>query len=81
MITTLYYFVCGPPPGKAEEFFRRLTAAGGPPSGWRIYPHASHDGQALHIVEAASRAEITSHLGLFAGLYECGEIIEIVKGS
>jgi hypothetical protein len=81
MMTALFYFVGGPRPGKAEEFFRRLTAAGGPPSGWRIYPHASHDCNALHIVEATSPTEITSHLALFADIYERGEIVEIASRS
>jgi hypothetical protein len=81
IVKAQYYFVGGPLPGKAEEFLRRLNAAGGPPPGWRIYPHASHDGRALHLVEAASLAEITSHLKLFADIYQCGEIIEIVAGG
>ena len=40
-----YYFVGGPLPGRMEEFRRRLGAAGGPPTGWLVYPHVSGDGQ------------------------------------
>lgn len=64
--------------GFAEEFFRRLGALGGPPPGWRIYPHAGSDGKALHIIEAESREEIIEHLNNFAGIYDRGEIIEII---
>lgn len=75
----LYYFVGGPIPGAAEEFFRRLNAAGGPPAGWSIYPHASHDGNALHVVEVASVDEITAHLAQFADIYRYGPIVEIAR--
>ncbi len=53
-----FYFVGGPKAGQAEEFFRRLAQIGGPPSGWRIYPHAIKDGKALHLVEVESQDEI-----------------------
>jgi hypothetical protein len=36
----MFYFVGGPKVGQAEEFFRHLNQIGGPPSSWRIYPHA-----------------------------------------
>ena len=36
-----YYFVGGPKEGFAEEFFQRLGKLGGPPVGWRIFPHAN----------------------------------------
>ena len=78
-MTRLYYFVGGPFPGAAEEFFRLLSAAGGPPPGWSIYPHASHDGNALHVVEAASVDEISAHLGQFADIYQHGPIVEIAR--
>ncbi len=76
---TTYYFVGGPRPGEAEEFFRRLNAAGGPPAGWQIYPHASGDGKALHIVRADSAAAIESHLARFADIYEATPPVEVVE--
>jgi hypothetical protein len=75
----LYYFVGGPHPGKEKEFFGRLAAAGGSPAGWRIYPHASNDGKALHIANVNSPEEITRHLAKFSDVYEHGEIIEIIE--
>ena len=39
----VFYFVGGPTLGNEVEFYRRLEQAGGPPPGWRIYPHASGD--------------------------------------
>jgi hypothetical protein len=74
----IFYFVGGPKPGQAEEFFRRLKQIGGIPSGWRIYPHASNDGKALHLVEVKSQDEIVHHLEHFHDIYECSEIVEII---
>lgn len=78
-MTRLYYFVGGPLPGAADEFFKRLSAAGGSPPGWAVYPHAARDGKALHVVEATSVVEITAHLDQFADIYRYGPIVEIVK--
>jgi hypothetical protein len=72
-----YYFVGGPLPGRMDEFRRRLDAAGGPPPGWRIYPHASGDGRALHVVEAESRDAILRHLARFDGIYAYDDIIAV----
>jgi hypothetical protein len=72
-----YYFVGGPLPGKMDEFRRRLDAAGGPPAGWTLLPHASGDGRALHVVEAESQEAILRHLALFDGIYAQGEIVEV----
>jgi hypothetical protein len=47
----LFYFVGGPVPGAAEDFLRRLREIGGPLRGWKIYPHATNDGKALHVAE------------------------------
>lgn len=76
-----FYFVGGPKEGFTEEFFQRLGEIGGPPPGWQIYPHASHDGKALHIVEAETTNEILDHLQNFNDIYDRGEIIEIVIGD
>lgn len=73
-----FYFVGGPKAGKTEEFFRRLETIGGTPATWRVYPHASKDGKALHIVEVESQDEILNHLHHFDGIYEWSEIVEIV---
>lgn len=73
-----YYFVGGPLPGKTGEFFARLGALGGPPPGWQIHPHASGDGNALHLVQAGSPADITAHLDHFSDIYEHGPIVEVV---
>lgn len=72
-----FYFVGGPIPGQAEAFFRRLDAAGGPPSGWRIYPHARGDSKALHIVRTESADSINAHLAQFADIYEATLPIEL----
>ena len=72
-----YYFVGGPLPGRMEEFRRRLGAAGGPPTGWLVYPHASGDGQALHVVDAESSEAILEHLAHFSGIYAHGAIVEV----
>ena len=74
-----FYFVGGPAPGRAATFFRELDAMGGPPDGWRIYPHADGRGRALHIVEAESDAPIDAHLAQFGSTYERGPIVEIVS--
>lgn len=74
-----FYFVGGPKEGFSEEFFRRLGEIGGPPPGWHIYPHACHDGKALHIVEVETINEILEHLQHFNDIYDRGEIIEIIR--
>jgi hypothetical protein len=74
-----YYFVGGPLPGRMDEFRRRLDAAGGPPPGWVVLPHASGDGLALHLVEAGSREEVLGHLAIFAGIYAHDEIFELTS--
>lgn len=74
-----FYFVGGPKEGLTEKFFRRLGDIGGPPSGWHIYPHANNDGKALHIVEAETISKILEHLQHFEGIYDRGEIIEIIS--
>lgn len=74
-----FYFVGGPKEGFSEEFFRRLGEIGGPPTGWHIHPHTNRDGQALHIVEAENISEILEHLQHFDGIYNRGEIIEIIR--
>jgi hypothetical protein len=66
-----FYFVGGPTPGHGEAFFRRLEAAGGPPPGWRIYPHARGDGKALHIVRAESDDSINALGFVKAGSGSC----------
>jgi hypothetical protein len=75
----LWYFVGGPLAGRMEEFRARLAAAGGPPKGWTLYPHASGDGLALHVVRADSRESILRHLALFEGIYGRGEIVEVIE--
>lgn len=75
----VFYFVGGPTAGNAPEFFRRLEEAGGPPPGWRIYPHASGDGRALHLVEADTEEAITAHLARFADIYEATASTEIIE--
>ena len=74
----LYYFVGGPLPGQMDEFRRRLERIGGSPAGWTIYPHASGDGKALHLVEAGSPQEIQDHLQHFSDIYEHSPIMEII---
>jgi hypothetical protein len=76
-----FYFVGGPTPGDAETFFRRLDAAGGPPRGWRIYPHACGDGKALHIVRAESTDPTNAHLAQFADVYEATPPIELAEAG
>jgi hypothetical protein len=72
-----YYFVGGPLPGTMDEFRRRLDAAGGPPQGWLVLPHASGDGRALHVVLADSREAILRHLAHFEGIYAHDAIVEV----
>lgn len=76
-----YYFVGGPREGREAAFFGRLQELGGAPPDWRIYPHASGDGRALHLVEAESEAPILAHLAQFGELYEYGPIVEVAHRS
>ena len=73
----MFYFVGGPKAGHEAEFFRRLQQVGGTPAGWRLYPHTSQDGKALHIVRADSLQQILEHLRHFSDIYERGEIVRI----
>ena len=66
-------------PGHADEFFWRLAQAGGVPPTWQIYPHASGDGQALHVVRAEAEDAITTHLAQFADIYEASTPTEVVE--
>jgi hypothetical protein len=75
-----YYFVAGPRRGHEEAFFRRLAEVGGSPPDWRIYPHATGDGRALHVVEAESEAVILAHLRQFNPTYRRGPIVEVHPG-
>lgn len=75
-----YYFVGGPLPKRTAEFFTRLKSLGGPPPGWQLFPHATGNGNALHLVQASSTADITAHLDHFADIYQHGPIIEVVPG-
>jgi hypothetical protein len=72
-----FYFVGGPLPGRMEEFLRRLDRADGPPAGWLVFPHASGDGRALHVVNADSREAVLGHLAHFDGIYAHDEIVEV----
>lgn len=72
-----YYFVGGPTEGHEDAFFRRLGEVGGLPPGWQIYPHASGDGRALHVVQAVDEDAIVTHLAQFAPFYERGAIVEV----
>ena len=72
-----FYFVGGPIAGHRDAFMRRLSEAGGSPAGWRIYPHASGDGRALHVVEADSDGSILAHLAIFDPFFEHGTIVEV----
>jgi hypothetical protein len=67
-----FYFVGGPIDGQGEAFRRRLTEIGGVPPGWRIYPHASGDGQALHVVATDTRESIDAHFANFDPIYTRG---------
>ncbi|HEU4463522.1 MAG TPA: hypothetical protein VFS53_00615 [Gemmatimonadota bacterium] len=75
----LFYFDGGPVEGQQDAFFRRLAEIGGSPAGWRLYPHASRDGRALHLVEARGEEEIDAHLAQFGPIYERGPIVEVVQ--
>jgi hypothetical protein len=75
---TTYYFVGGPVAGQQEAFFQRLAQIGGSPDGWAVYPHASGDGQALHVVEADGEAKILAHLAQFRLAYERGPIVQVM---
>lgn len=75
----LFYFVGGPMPDDTQAFIQRLAQIGGPPPGWRIYPHASGTGQALHVVEAENPDAIVSHLSNFLPGYRRGPIVEVVS--
>jgi hypothetical protein len=77
----LFYFVGGPIEGQQDMFFRRLSEVGGSPPGWRLYPHVSADGRALHLVEANDEGEIGAHLARFGPIYERGPIVEVVARS
>ena len=72
-----YYFVGGPTEGHEEAFFRRLSEVGGLPPGWQIYPHASGDGRALHVVQVVDEDAILTHLAQFAPFYERGPIVQV----
>jgi hypothetical protein len=74
----MFYFVGGPTPGHADEFFHRLAEAGGPPRGWQIYPFASADDKALHIVRVESADAIAAHLAQFGDIYESTPPVELV---
>jgi hypothetical protein len=73
-----YYFVGGPVGGQTDAFLRRLAEVGGPPRGWRIYPHATGDGQALHVVVCTTLEPIRAHLAQFGSIYRHGPIVEVV---
>jgi hypothetical protein len=74
----MFYFVGWPTPGCGDDFFRRLAEAGGPPPSWQIYPFASADGKALHIVRVDSADAIAAHLAQFADIYESTPPVELV---
>lgn len=74
-----FYFVGGPIGGEGEAFRRRLAEIGGSPPGWHIYPHASGDGQALHVVTTDAEESIESHLAKFDPIYTHGPIVEVVS--
>jgi hypothetical protein len=74
----LFYFVGGPPPDQQRAFLARLAELGGPPPGWRIYPHASGNGQALHLVETDDVASIPAHLTAFGPAYGHEPIVEVI---
>jgi len=74
-----YYFVGGPTAGHEEAFFRRLAEVGGLPPGWQIYPHASGDGRALHVVQVVDEDAIVTHLAQFAPFYERGPIVQVAS--
>ena len=73
-----FYFVGGPIGGQGEAFRRRLAEFGGSPPGWHVYPHASGDGQALHVVTTDAEESIDAHLAIFGPIYARGPIVEVV---
>lgn len=73
-----FYFVGGPIEGEGEAFRRRLAEIGGSPVGWKVYPHASGDGGALHVVTTDAEESISAHLANFDPIYAHGPIIEVV---
>ena len=75
-----FYFVGGPIAGQGEAFRRRLAAIGGSPTDWQIYPHASGDGQALHVVTTDAEESIAAHLANFDPIYAHGPIVEVIAG-
>jgi hypothetical protein len=75
-----FYFVGGPIDGQGEAFRRRLAEIGGVPPGWHIYPHASGDGQALHVVTTDAEESISAHLANFDPIYMHGPIVEVIAG-
>jgi hypothetical protein len=77
----LFYFVGGPVAGRHEAFRRRLAEVGGSPPGWTIYPHATGDGRALHVVEADGEDAVLAHLRQFDPDYAYGTIVEVVRAS
>jgi len=72
-----FYFVGGPRKGSEVAFLDELARMGGPPAGWRVYPHASGDGRALHVVDVEDETSITAHLERFGKEYEHGPIVEV----
>ena len=74
-----YYFVGGPIEGQVDAFRARLARVGGSPPGWLIYPHASGDGRALHVVNADGQEPILAHLAQFEPIYKHGPIVEVVS--
>jgi hypothetical protein len=75
-----FYFVGGPIDGQGEAFRRRLAQVGGSPPGWQIYPHASGDGRALHVVSTEAEEAIEAHLANFDPIYMHGPIVEVIAG-
>jgi hypothetical protein len=75
-----FYFVGGPSDGQGEAFRRRLAEIGGAPANWHIYPHASRDGQALHVVTTDAEESISAHLAKFDPIYAHGPIVELIAG-
>jgi hypothetical protein len=75
----MFDFVGGPTEGNGDEFFRRLAQSGGSPPGWKIHPHASGDGKALHLAAADTVDEVLAHLQQFGDIYENTPVIEIVE--
>jgi hypothetical protein len=73
-----YYFVGGPVESQADAFLHRLTEVGGSPDGWEIYPHASGDGLALHLVASDSEKAILDHFAQFDPIYRRGPIVEVI---